>query len=215
MDLPLDHRSGFAVVDVETTGFDPDHDRIVEVGVVVLDRAGREQGSFSSLVDPGRDPGPTHIHGISTSMVVGAPTFAAVRPSLADLLSGRVVVGHNVDRFDLEFLRAECRRSGGEVLVPGPLTTVDTLHLAQGHLALAGRATLVDCCAHYGLSWEDHHRALGDARVTAALFRSVRAQLGDELLGLDQALYRARGTVWPGGSGAPSAVRDRTDALVG
>ncbi len=58
-------RPGFAVVDVETTGFVPEEERIVEVGVVVLDRAGREAGSFCTLVDPGRDPGPTHIHGIT------------------------------------------------------------------------------------------------------------------------------------------------------
>jgi DNA polymerase III epsilon subunit-like protein len=213
VDLPLGRRPGFAVVDVETTGFDPDADRIVEVGVVVLDPAGREVGCFRTLVDPGRDPGPTHVHGISGSMVAGAPTFASIRPALAGLLSGRVVVGHNVDRFDLAFLRAECHHAGGEGLVPGPHPTVDTLRVAQGHLALAGRATLADCCSHYGLSWEDHHSALGDARVTAALFRSVRAHLGDGFLGVDQALVRARCAVWPRGCAAPPGVRDR--ALVG
>ena len=51
-------------------------------------------------------------------MLAGAPTFAEVHPYLAGLLSGRVVVGHNVDRFDLAFLLAECRRLG-EDLAPG------------------------------------------------------------------------------------------------
>ena len=206
---------GFAVVDVETTGFVPEEERIVEVGVVVLDRAGREAGSFCTLVDPGRDPGPTHIHGISASMVSGAPTFDAIRPYLAGLLSGRVVVGHNVDRFDLAFLRAECRRSGGEVAVPGPLCTVDTLQVAQHLLGLRGRATLVDCCAHYGLSWDDHHSALGDARVTAALFRAMRVQLGDGVLGLDQTRAGSGYSKWPGGSDGRPILRVRADALTG
>ncbi len=142
MDHRLEFRPGFAVVDVETTGFVPEEERIVEVGVVLLDRAGQETGSFCTLIDPGRDPGPTHIHGITSSMVTGAPTFTGIRPYLAGLLSGRVVVGHNVDRFDLAFLRAECRRSGGERGVPGVLPTVDTLAVAQHHLGLRGRATL-------------------------------------------------------------------------
>ncbi len=209
----LEFRPGFAVVDVETTGFAPEDERIIEVGVVVLDPAGHEVGSFCTLVDPGRDPGPTHIHGIDASMVAGAPTFTGIRPYLAGLLSGRVVVGHNVDRFDLAFLRAECRRSGGEEAVPGPLATVDTLLVAHDHLGLRGRATLVDCCAHYGLAWDDHHTALGDARVTAALFRAMRDQLGDDLLGLDPG--RPGYPPWPGAAAAAPVLLARADALTG
>lgn len=215
VDRQLDLRPGFAVVDVETTGFAPDVERIIEVGVVVLDRGGREVGSFCTLVDPGRDPGPTHIHGITGAMLAGAPTFSGIQPYLADLLSGRVVVGHNVDGFDLAFLREECRRSGGDHAVPDPLPTVDTLSVAQHHLGLRGRATLVDCCAHFGLHWDDHHSALGDARVTAALFGAMRRELGDDLLGLDQALARSGHSTWPGGSGAPPRLRVRADALTG
>jgi len=213
VDHRLELRPGFAVVDVETTGFAPEEERIIEVGVVVLDGEGQEVDSFCTLVDPGRDTGPTHIHGITASMVSGAPTFSGIRPYLAGLLSGRVVVGHNVDRFDLAFLRAECRRSGGEQAVPGPLSTVDTLRVAQHHLGLRGRATLVDCCAHYGLSWDDHHSALGDARVTAALFVAMRGQLGDQLLGLDP--DRSWRPTWPGASDVAPVVRARADALTG
>ncbi len=204
------------MVDVETTGFDPDEDRIVEVGVVVLDPGGREVCSFRSLVDPGRDPGPTHIHGITAAMVAGAPTFPGIRSSLSGLLSGRVVVGHNVDRFDLAFLRAEWGRcpGGDRGAGPGPLVTVDTLRAAQWFLALRGRATLADACAHYGLSWRDHHSALGDARVTAALFRSMRQQLGDDLLGIDLALTRAGRTVWPDGP-CPPGPASRAETLAG
>jgi DNA polymerase III subunit epsilon len=204
-------RSGFAVVDVETTGFSPEDERIIEVGVVILDPAGAELSSFCTLVDPDRHPGPTHIHGISARMLAGAPTFTSIQPFLADQLSGRVVVGHNVDGFDLAFLRAECRRTGGEDLVPGHVPTVDTLGVALQHLGLPGRARLVDCCAHFGLSWRDHHSALGDARVTAALLRSMRRQLGDDNLRLIEVLNQAQGSEWPGASGVPPVVRGRAD----
>ena len=212
MEYLTEDRPGFAVVDVETTGFVPEEARIVEIGVVVLDTGGREMDAFGSLVDPECDPGPTHVHGITPSMVEGAPTFSGILPYVAALLSGRVVVGHNVDRFDLAFLRAECLRVGGEGLVPGPLPSIDTLRVAQQHLGMRGRASLVDCCSHFGLSWEEHHYALGDAQVTAALFRSVRMQLGDDALGLDAAMEWARGTSWLGRSEAPPEAVARSCA---
>jgi DNA polymerase III epsilon subunit-like protein len=207
-------RSGFAVVDVETTGFSPETERIIEVGVVVLDDAGVEVGSFCTLLDPGCDPGPTHIHGITPQMIEGSPPFGSVHSFLADLLSGRVVVGHNVDGFDLDFLRAECHRAGGQGLVPGPVTTIDTLSVAQAHLGLRGRAKLVDCCTHFGLSWNDHHSALGDARVTAALFRSMWAKLGGGTLEIGRLLAAARMSAWPGASDLTTAVRGRADTAI-
>jgi DNA polymerase III epsilon subunit-like protein len=206
---PDQDRAGFAVIDVETTGFSPFQERIIEVGVVTLGSDGEETGSFSTLVDPGRDPGPTFIHGITPGMLAGAPSFAAILPFLAGRLSGKVVVGHNVDAFDLAFLRAECDRAGAPVDFPGAVASVDTLRVAQNHLGLHGRARLVDCCATFGLSWDDHHSALGDARVTAALFRSMRAHLGDEVLGLAPILSQASAITWPGASPVPPVVRAR------
>ncbi len=199
------------MVDVETTGFDPEEQRIVEIGVVILDDEGRELSAFSTLVDPGCDPGPTHIHGISAPMLNGAPSFALIHPYVADQLTGRVMVGHNVNGFDQAFLEAECRRVGGDEMAPRNVATVDTLLIAQEQLGLEGRAKLVDCCDHFGLSWIDHHSALGDARVTAALFRCMRDKLGDEALGIANALDGAPESVWPGASGELPPVADRSD----
>jgi DNA polymerase-3 subunit epsilon len=200
------------VVDLETTGFSPSQERIVEVAVVVLDHRGVEQDAFCTLVDPERDPGPTHVHGITAEMVSGAPTFAAVQPYLAGLLSGRVVVGHNVDRFDLAFLLAECRRLG-EDRVPVEVTTLDTLRVAQSYLDLPGKARLVDCCDRYRLTWEDHHSALGDARVTAALLGAMRDELGDDLLDVDRLLTEGIDRRWPGSVAVRPAAHERTGAL--
>ena len=215
VEIAGEHPPGFAVVDLETTGFSPEQERIVEVAVVILSPAGEEVDTFCTLVDPGRDPGPTHVHGISEEMLVGAPSFAEIHPYLADRLSGRVIVGHNVDRFDLAFLWSECRRAGGEALVPGNVATVDTLRVAQLHLGLRGKARLVDCCDHFGLSWDDHHSALGDTRVTASLFRSMREHLGDGPLGIAELLLAARACTWPGASGQRSMTRGRTGSLTG
>ena len=209
-----DQRSGFAVVDLETTGFSPEHDRIVEVAVVVLDADGNELDAFCTLVDPERGPGPTHIHGITAAMLEGAPTFAEVHPYVADLLSGRVVVGHNVDRFDLAFLMAECGRLGAAGMAPASVVTIDTLLVAQSYLDLPGKARLIDCCDRYELTWDDHHNALGDARVTAALLMAMRGELGDDLIGIDRPLEAASTLRWPGAVDVPIEGYGRTTRVL-
>src|ERR1700722_7974419 len=87
--------TGFAVVDVETTGLFPARDRVVEVAVVHLDPDARVTGAFSTLIDPRRDVGPTHVHGIRASDVTGAPTFPVAAETIRRLLAGRVFVAHN------------------------------------------------------------------------------------------------------------------------
>jgi DNA polymerase-3 subunit epsilon len=145
-------------------------------------------------------------------MLAGAPTFAQIHPWVAGMLSGRVVVGHNVDRFDLAFLLAECRRLG-DGMAPGAVTTLDTLVVAQVHLDLPGKARLVDCCDRYRLTWDDHHSALGDARVTAALFGAMRSELGDDLLDVDRLLDEGRTRRWPGADATRPSAHGRPRAL--
>ena len=206
----FDIRPGFAVVDLETTGFSPQSDRVIEVAVVVLDPDGHEVDAFCTLIDPQRDPGPTHVHGITAGMLEGAPTFGGVQPYLAGLLSGRVVVGHNIERFDLAFLVAECHRLGGDQLVPATVVTLDTLRVAQAYLDLPGKARLVDCCDRYQLTWDDHHSALGDARVTAALLGAMRTELGDDMLDVDRLLQDSQKQAWPGSTAHRPVAHSRS-----
>jgi len=142
-------------------------------------------------------------------MVLGAPTFGHIHPYLADLLSGRVIVGHNVGRFDLGFIRAECHRHGGDDLVAGDVPFIDTMTVARDRLDLYGRARLVECCDYFGLSWDDHHSALGDARVTAALFMAMKNRLGDDMLGITELLARAQGVRWPGAASVRPTIWGR------
>ena len=56
-----------AVVDVETTGLFPSrHDRIIEIGIVVIRPDGDVSVEFESLVNPKRDIGPTSVHGLTS-----------------------------------------------------------------------------------------------------------------------------------------------------
>ena len=107
--LPTDH--AWAVVDVETSGFDPANCRVLSVAALTLDPAGRPEQRFHTLVDAGVDPGPVHVHGLTREKLAGAPRFEQVAPDLLGLLEGRVLVAHNA-AFDHRFLAAEADRAG-------------------------------------------------------------------------------------------------------
>lgn len=97
-------RARFAVIDVETTGFDPRVDRVVEMACVIVD-GGIVSQTWSTLVDP-EVPIPsyaTRVHGISDRDVVGAPNFAFAQWHLAERCWGATVAAHNA-AFDLGFL---------------------------------------------------------------------------------------------------------------
>jgi len=81
------------VVDVETTGFGR-NDRIVEIALVTAE-VSSVLDEFETLVNPLRDVGPAHIHGVTASMVGPAPVFEEVAPAIAERLHGAVMVAHN------------------------------------------------------------------------------------------------------------------------
>ena len=160
---------GFAVIDFETTGLFPGgHDRIVEIAVVHVDAGGAVTGQWDTLVNPGRDLGPQHIHRIRAADVMHAPTFAEAAPRLIELLSGRVIVAHNAS-FDTRFLLAELARIGYEL--DSELIGLCTMQLAREFLPGSGRS-LKDCCDAFGIELENAHRASVDAFATAQLLEA-------------------------------------------
>jgi ATP-dependent Lhr-like helicase len=161
----------FAVVDVETTGFTPmGEDRVIEVAVVHTDAQGRTTSSWSTLVNPGRDPGPTHVHGVAAEDLTGAPTWADIADWVASLLAGRIVVAHNAG-FETAFLTVEYERANLEV---PSWPTLDTLEAA---VALGSDArNLHAVCSEYGIDAIHAHTALGDATATAHLLAAVLTQ---------------------------------------
>jgi len=170
-----------AVVDLETTGVLPSVDRVVEVGVVLLDDAGTVEAEFGTLVNPGRDVGPTSLHGITAGDVLGAPTFAEVAPYLASLLSGRIVVAHNA-LFDLRFLGSEFGRAGLPIGLSPALCTMRLAGLYDRSLR-----SLAAICEALSIVNDQAHAALDDARATALALCRLRELLGDAAL-LDAAL---------------------------
>ena len=165
---------GFAVVDLETTGlYAGGRDRVVEIGMVLLDPNGAPQEQWSTLVNPGRDVGPTEIHLISAREVLDAPTFAQIAGDLASRLAGRVFVAHNAS-FDLRFLLAEYDRLGVQIPLAED-TCICTMAAARSFLPYAER-NLSACCRAAGVAQLAHHEALADALAAAGLLSYYLAQ---------------------------------------
>lgn len=152
--------AGFAVVDVETTGVRKS-DRVIEIGVVTLNHHFRVVDEYETLIDPGRDIGPTHIHGITPSMVSMAPSFAEAAMAIAKRIEHKVVVAHNLV-FDQRMLRQEFERLAA-VFDPG--AGICTLKLTKQKLPTA--------CAMLGVEPPQHHRALADARASAGILKTL------------------------------------------
>jgi DNA polymerase-3 subunit epsilon len=167
--------AGWAVVDVETSGFRPGQARVVSVAALALGDDGNVEGSFSSLLNPGVDPGPTHVHGLTPEMLEGQPTFAEIVDQLNDVLRGRTLVAHNVG-FDYSFLTAEAELVGAELPVDTVMCTVELtrrLHLGIENLRLETLA------AHWGITQMRPHDALDDALVLAQILKPALAGAHD------------------------------------
>jgi DNA polymerase-3 subunit epsilon len=174
-----------AVIDTETTGFSPKHHRIVEIAAVVIGPDGSIQHEWSTLLNPGRDLGPTHVHHIEARDVREAPEFADIAGDLAALLRGRVIAAHHA-RFDAGFVEAEYRRAGHPAAVPHE-ACLCTMKLAAQVMPGAGRS-LAACCRQAGIVNDAAHSALADARAAAKLIQTLAAGLG----GLDGIVRRSR-----------------------
>ncbi|GAB3495454.1 3'-5' exonuclease [Nocardiopsis coralliicola] len=160
----------YAVVDLETTGLDPAAGaRIVEAAVVRMRGDGTVSEEFSTLIDPRGPVAGEVFHGIAAGDTVGAPAARDVAADLARLLSGAVVVGHNLD-FEAAFLTAELAPG-----LPGRLPGLCTLRALRSQLDLE-RYSLPHASKALSGEWPTaQHTALGDARACARILAELLA----------------------------------------
>ncbi len=156
----------FVVFDIETTGFSPVNNRIIEIGAVKV-CGGRVTDRFSTFVNP-CTPIPFEIEkltGIRDDMVVDAPLIEAVLPQFLQFCDGSVLVAHNAG-FDMSFIMENARRQG----LPARYTYVDTVGIARVLLPNQSKHTLDAVAKTLNISLENHHRAVDDAECTAWIF---------------------------------------------
>jgi DNA polymerase III subunit epsilon len=188
-----EHDAGWVVLDVETTGFRPGQARIISLAALALDQDGAVERSVVSLLNPGVDPGPTHVHGLTAEMLADQPRFTDVAADLIDMLNGRTLVAHNV-AFDYAFLAAEAELDDIELPIDTVMCTVElTRRLALGTENLR----LESLAAHWRIPQLKPHDAFDDALVLSRVLTPAlaRARQLDVWLPLRPATRRR----WPNG----------------
>ena len=164
---PLLSALSFAVVDVETTGSNPEGGhRITEIAVVTV-RDGAIAEVYESLVNPERSIPPfiTRLTNISWDMVCDKSPFRELCDDVLRALDGHIFVAHNAG-FDWRFVSAEVARARGQELTGRRLCTV---RLARRLLPQLRSRSLDWVARHYDVQIEPgrRHRAAGDALATA------------------------------------------------
>ncbi len=163
----------FVVFDIETTGFKPKFNKIIEIGAVKIVN-GEIVEEFSEFINPER-PIPYNIvqlTGIKDDMVINADTIDVVLPKFLEFSRDSVLVAHNA-KFDTSFIQYYAKELG----LPYNYTVLDTLSLSQIVYHNLGKYSLDRLCKYLGINLQDHHRAIHDAKATAQIFQKLCEQL--------------------------------------
>ncbi|MGV9964182.1 TerD family protein [Streptomyces olivaceus] len=169
-DLPDmgDYAHDWALVDVETSGVMARRDRVLSVAVITIGPDGGQTGEFSTLLNPGCDPGPVELHGLTVERLQGAPTFDQVAGRIGAMLQDRVLVAHNA-QFDYDFLAHEFARARRWLPVSQRLCTLALNRQVDPPTDDMKLGTLA---AHYGVPQQRAHDALDDTRVLGGILRA-------------------------------------------
>ncbi|EET58239.1 DNA polymerase III, alpha subunit, Gram-positive type [Marvinbryantia formatexigens DSM 14469] len=154
------------VFDLETTGFSPTQNRIIEIGAVKVEN-GEITDRFSTFVNP-QVPIPFRIEqltSINDNMVMDAPTIEQVLPEFLDFVGDAVLAAHNAS-FDVSFIEENMRRLG----LWRDFTYVDTVALARVLLPQLNRFKLDTVAKALHVQLQHHHRAVDDAECTAGIY---------------------------------------------
>ena len=159
------------VVDVETTGTNPEMADLVEIAAVRI-KGGKIKDRWSTFVNPGRPIFGNQMHGITDKDVKGAPTPAAAAKKALAFVGDATIVGHSVG-FDIAFLEAAL--GDGTRIERGRY--VDTLTIARDGYPDLPSYTLGELSRFFGIQLAQAHRALPDAEATAELVLKMAAEL--------------------------------------
>lgn len=176
--------------DLETTGTDPETDRIVELAALFDD----DRGSYHRRFNPGVPipAGASAVHGITDDDVADEPPFREEAPRLQAMFEDEVLCGYNIRSFDTPLLHTELRRAGQ----PGfDLDEVPEVDLMRVWEELEGDAEgrgwkLADAVERFlETTLEDAHSAMGDAAVLRGLMEAIR---DEHRLSLEEMLILSR-----------------------
>lgn len=163
-DMALD--GDYVFFDIETTGFEPLYNKIIEIGAVKR-LGGRMVDRFSAFVNPGNPVSDKieQLTGINNDMLMNAPGIEEVLSDFLKFTDHCVMVAHNA-YFDMGFIISEGQKLG----IRTHYTIIDTVEMTKMLLPQLNRHTLPAVAETLHVSLENHQRAVDYAGCVAEIF---------------------------------------------
>lgn len=195
----------YVCIDLETTGLNSKRDKIIEIGAVKVEQ-GKIVAEWETFVNPGRklEERITELTGIRDEQLADAQVISDLLPALFAFLGDHVLLGHCI-LFDYSFLKkaAVNEKMGFE------RQGIDTLKIARKYLQGLKSRSLGALCEYYGIS-HSAHRALADARATAALYEKLSEDfLEKEEAEGEKSLFRPKPLVYRAKRDTPITIAQR------
>lgn len=162
--------TSFVFVDIETTGFSPVKDKIIEIAFIKVVN-GQEIDRFETLVNPEDTRISSYIQqmtGITPNSLDTAPTFKDISKHVQEFLKGSVFVAHNVN-FDYGFIKCKLEELG----IKYNSKRLCTVRMFKSFVPGLRRYGLDGMINYYGIDVTNRHRAMGDAEVLLTFWQTI------------------------------------------
>ena len=155
------NEKNFTIVDVETTGGSPFFNRIIEIGLLRVEK-GEVVERYQTLLNPEMEIPEfiTKMTGITEADISAAPTFAELADEILSKFEDAIFVAHN-SQFDYGFIKEEFRRINYEFNMP----QLCTVRLSRALYKEYKHHNLTAIIERYNFECESRHRAFDDAKV--------------------------------------------------
>lgn len=188
--MPLD-KARFCVVDIETNGSKPGENQIIEIGAVMVED-GQEIAQFSSFAKADILPDSIiQLTGITPEDLKDAPSLQSVLEAFRLFIKEAIFVAHNVN-FDYYFISHALEKAGLGPLLNRRLCTIE---LARKCIQ-APKYGLSALSEFLEMPFENHHRALSDAKAAKAILMQCFEKIPQEVQTVEQLIAFSKPS-WP------------------
>ena len=155
----------FCVVDIETTGFSPTCDGIVEIAAKRITSDGTVIDELNTLVNPKMRVKCSSIHGITDLDVVDAPYLENLTGHILNVFSDSIIVAYNA-YFDIAFFEEQVFKRIGQCFNQPYLCAM----YLRGLIGLNPAKLPFDvACKDAGIKLHTGHRAMNDVKMLCDL----------------------------------------------
>ncbi len=161
----------YVLVDIETTGFSPVKDDIIEIGAIRVENNQIIQ-KYNQLIKINKnlEPFTTRLTGITDEMLQTGKKISDVLKEFISFTGKDIIIGHNVT-FDLGFLSYNCKKYLNYNLNND---YVDTLCMARRLIPNSINYKLGTLAEFFNVSYKGAHRGLKDVEITYEVYNNLR-----------------------------------------